>query len=89
MESARRPEIQDGLGSQDKQEKERATGFEPATPSLGSSYSTAELCPLGARRLKFSQRLSIVRFVVCLFNYVSTLSILQHDFLFAPGEKSG
>jgi hypothetical protein len=27
-------------------EKERTTGFEPATPSLGSSYSTAELCPL-------------------------------------------
>ena len=26
--------------------KERTTGFEPATPSLGSSYSTAELCPL-------------------------------------------
>ena len=26
--------------------KKRATGFEPATPSLGSSYSTTELCPL-------------------------------------------
>ena len=32
-------------------EKERATGFEPATPSLGSSYSTTELCPLFLLRL--------------------------------------
>ena len=31
--------------------KERATGFEPATPSLGSSYSTTELCPLFHLRL--------------------------------------
>src|SRR4030042_4251746 len=35
-----------------RKRKERATGFEPATPSLGSWHSTAELCPLGASRFK-------------------------------------
>src|SRR3982751_81275 len=31
---------------------ERATGIEPATPSLGSSYSTAELRPLYRRQCR-------------------------------------
>ena len=46
-------------GSDDRQQRnkeERATGFEPATPSLGSWHSTAELCPLSAGRFKFSRR---------------------------------
>ena len=34
------------LKSLTPKKKKRATGFEPATPSLGSSYSTTELCPL-------------------------------------------
>jgi hypothetical protein len=59
-----------------RKRKERATGFEPATPSLGSWHSTAELCPLGARRLKFSQP-PILRLVACVFNFITDYAVVD------------